>query len=172
MGMAFQGQAVIALVNTALTTVGLVVLGIPNPIALSVIVFFCSFIPVLGVLISSVPIVLVSLQHGSVLLAIEAVIMVTVIHLIEAYILNPRILGSVMKMHPLAILVILFVGEHFFGIWGLLIAVPLFHYMFNHVILKKPIPERGTRVVGDVPARPGPDDSGVQEVPAGAGEVG
>ncbi|MHC4599117.1 MAG: AI-2E family transporter, partial [Planctomycetota bacterium] len=68
MGMAFQGQAVIALVNTALTLVGLVVLGIPNPIALCVIVFFCSFIPVLGVFISSAPIVLVSLQDGGVLL--------------------------------------------------------------------------------------------------------
>jgi predicted PurR-regulated permease PerM len=165
MGMAFQGQAVIALVNTALTLVGLVILGIPNPIALSVIVFVCSFIPVLGVFISSAPIALVALQGGGILLAFESLVMITIIHVIEAYILNPRILGSVMKMHPLMVLVILFAGEHFFGIWGLLIAVPLVHYLFNHVILKQPVPERRLKRTGAIPVVRECDESGVTDAP-------
>ncbi len=154
MGMAFQGQAIIALVNTALTMIGLVLLGIPYPIALGVIVFLCSFVPVLGVFISSAPIVLVCLQECGVLLAFEAVALITLIHLIEAYVLNPRILGSVMHMNPLLILVILFIGEHFFGVWGLLIGVPLCHYLFNHVILKKPFPERRRRKTGEIAILP------------------
>ncbi len=139
MGRAFQGQAIIALCNTALTLVGMEILGIPNAAVLSVIVFICSFIPVLGVFISSVPICLVAIQKGGIMLAIEAAGLITVIHMIEAYFLNPRILGSVMKMHPLLVLVLLFTFEHFFGVWGLLLAVPAFHYIFYQVIMgRKP----------------------------------
>jgi predicted PurR-regulated permease PerM len=167
MGMAFQGQAIIALVNTALTLVGLVLLGVPNPIALGVIVFLCSFIPVLGVFISSAPILLVALQEGGGILAVQAIVLIILIHLIEAYFLNPRILGTVMKMHPLLVLVILFVGEHFFGVWGLLIGVPLSHYLFNHVVLRKPLPERRPRRTQVIPVQSEPDVT----APGNAGEA-
>jgi predicted PurR-regulated permease PerM len=139
MGRAFQGQAIIALCNTALTLVGMEILGIPNAAVLSVIVFVCSFIPVLGVFISSIPICLVAIQKGGIILAIEAAGLITLIHMFEAYLLNPRILGTVMHMHPLLVLVLLFTFEHFFGVWGLLLAVPAFHYLFYQVILgRKP----------------------------------
>jgi hypothetical protein len=81
----------------------------------------------------------VAIQKGGIILAIEAAGLITVIHLIEAYLLNPRIMGSVMHMHPLLVLVLLFIFEHFFGVWGLLLAVPGFHYIFYQVILgRKP----------------------------------
>jgi predicted PurR-regulated permease PerM len=152
MGMAFQGQAIIAVVNTAMTIVGLLILGVPYPVAFGVIVFLCSFIPVLGVFLSSAPISLVALQEGGLLLAGEVVALVILIHIVEAYFLNPRILGSVMHMNPLLVLVILIVGEHFFGVWGLLLGVPLFHYVFNQVVLKKPLPEKPKRPSGEFPA--------------------
>jgi predicted PurR-regulated permease PerM len=51
-------------VNTVLTAIGLVVLGIPHAFVLSGIVFVCSFIPVLGVIISTVPIALSAVRAG------------------------------------------------------------------------------------------------------------
>jgi hypothetical protein len=57
-------------------------------------------------------------------------------------------------------------GEHFFGIWGLLIAVPLSHYLFHHVILKKPVPLRRSRRTGAFPVPGGEDDSGVVDAPS------
>ena len=50
--------------NTVLTLIGLLLLDIPLVAMLSVIVFVCSFIPVLGVFISTMPIVLVALNAG------------------------------------------------------------------------------------------------------------
>jgi len=57
-----EAQAVIAIMNTVLTLIGLAILGVPSLAVLSLIVFLCSFIPVLGVFISTLPVVLVALN--------------------------------------------------------------------------------------------------------------
>ena len=54
-GRAIQAQAMIACVNTVLTLIGILILGLPSMATLALIVFICSFIPVLGVFISTIP---------------------------------------------------------------------------------------------------------------------
>jgi len=137
-GRAFQAQAVIACFNTFLTLLGLVALGIPSVAMLSSIVFVCSFIPVLGVFISTMPIVLVALNAGGLVAAIEVVGLIIVIHLIEAYLLNPLIYGKHLKINPVLVLMILFVGHEAFGLWGMLLGVPVAHY-FIHDVFGVPI---------------------------------
>ena len=141
-GRAFQAQAVIALFNTILTFLLIGILGIDNQLFLCSIVFICSFIPVLGVVLSSVPIALMAVAQdgGSVWLAFVAVVGILVIHLIEAWILNPKILGDMLHLHPVMVLAILAVGEHFFGVWGLLLGVPVIVYILRFVILDEGIP--------------------------------
>lgn len=135
LGRALEAQFFIALCNTALTALGIFFLGLSSKVAfLSVIVFLCSFIPVAGVFISSVPICLLALQSsgfGSMLLAIG---LITLIHLIEAYILNPKIYGSHMRMNPVVVLIILTIGGTLFGVWGLVLGVPVCTYIFGHAI--------------------------------------
>ncbi|HLF66939.1 MAG TPA: AI-2E family transporter, partial [Gammaproteobacteria bacterium] len=142
MGRAFAAQAVIAVCNTILTYTGMLVLDIPLAELMSLFVFFCSFIPVLGVFISSIPISLVALQTHSFILMVKVLSLITVIHLFEAYLLNPRIMGDFLKIHPLLVLMILFVAEHFFGIWGLLLGVPVCVYIFRYGILDLPFPRK------------------------------
>ncbi|HRQ87521.1 MAG TPA: AI-2E family transporter [Bacteroidia bacterium] len=137
-GRTIQAQAMVALVNTLLTLIGLSLLGVPSLTVLSLIVFLCSFIPVLGVFLSTVPIVLVAINSGGVNLAILAVLMVVVIHVIEAYLLNPMIYGKHLKINPVFVLIILFVGHHAFGVWGMLLGVPITHY-FIHDVFGVPI---------------------------------
>lgn len=136
MGRALQAQTLIALCNTILTFLGLTFLGIENEYFLSVIVFLCSFIPVLGVFLSTLPMSIVALQQsgGGFGLVFHVILMVTLLHLIEAYVLNPRIMGIKFKMNPIVVVVILLVGEHFFGVYGLLLGVPLCYYLLYYVI--------------------------------------
>ena len=49
-------------------------------------------------------------------------LMVTCIHFIEAYGLNPAIYSAHLKLHPLMVLTVLVVAEHSLGVWGLLLA--------------------------------------------------
>ena len=141
-GRAFQAQAVIAFFNTVLTFLLIRILGIDNPLFLCVIVFFCSFIPVLGVVLSSIPIALIAIAQpdGGVWLAFLAVVGILLIHLVEAWILNPKILGDMLHLHPVMVLAILAIGEHFFGVWGLLLGVPVIVYILRFVILDEGIP--------------------------------
>jgi predicted PurR-regulated permease PerM len=141
-GRAFRAQALVAIANTILTAAALWMLGIENEAVLCGIVFLCSFIPDFGVILSGVPIVLTALlqSNGSLALALWAVAAIAVIHLVEALVLNPRIVGNLLHLHPVTVLVILAAGSHFFGVWGLLLGVPVTVYIIRVVILNVGIP--------------------------------
>jgi predicted PurR-regulated permease PerM len=136
LGRALEARLVIALVNTALTAIGLSIMEIPNIAFLSAVVFVCSFIPVAGVFISSVPLCLAALTKSGLPLMLWAIVFVTIIHIIEAYILNPRIYGARLRMNPVLVLAILVISNHLFGIWGLVLGVPVVNYLV-HVIRSK-----------------------------------
>src|SRR5690606_40707522 len=76
LGRAIKAQATIAVVNTVLTLIGLLILDIPLIAMLTVIVFVCSFIPVLGGFISTTPLVLFALHAGGPMLSLTAVGMI------------------------------------------------------------------------------------------------
>ena len=139
LGKALEAQLIIAIINSLLTAVGISLLGLGQHLAfLTVIVFFCSFFPVIGVFISSLPICLVALQTSGLQTMLLAIVLITVIHLIEGYILNPRIYGSYMRINSVIILIILTVGGKLFGFWGLILGVPVCTYLFGHAIRYKP----------------------------------
>jgi len=164
-GRTIQAQAMIAIVNTILTLIGLILLGIPSLTVLSMIVFLCSFIPVLGVFISTIPIVLVAINSGGLYAAILVVLMVVVVHAVEAYVLNPMIYGRHLKINPVFVLIILFIGHHAFGVWGMLLGVPVAHY-FIHDVFGVPIwTDRRLRRKG-VPAPGVTDGSGEETEPS------
>jgi len=131
LGKAFRAQAIIAACNTILTAAGLWALGVPNIALLSTIVFLCGFIPILGTFLSAVPILLFGIQVGGLMLAFQLVILIAVVHAFEAYVLNPRITGKVLHVHPILVLVLLLVGERFFGIWGMVVGVPIGYYVIR-----------------------------------------
>lgn len=135
LGQTMQAQFFIACVNTLLTAVGLSVLGMSEQMAfLSVIVFVCSFIPVAGVFISSIPICLIALNNGGTHLLLMSVLMIIFIHLIEGYILNPLIYGARLRINPVIVLIILTIGGKLFHIWGLILGVPICTYIFGYAI--------------------------------------
>jgi len=133
-GTAFQAQMLIALANTLLTALGLWVLGIHPIVLLCTVVFFCGLIPVLGVFISSVPILLVAFNADGPILVFWALCMIVLVHLFEAYVLNPRIISVVFKISPLLILIIVYLGHVFFGLWGMLLGVPVSVFIYRHFI--------------------------------------
>ena len=139
LGQALEAQFIIACFNTIFTAIGISLLGLSSKVAfLSVLVFFCSFIPVIGVFISSVPICLVALQTSGLNTMLFAILLITIVHLIEAYILNPKIYGSHMRINPVIVLIILTISGKLFYIWGLILGVPVYTYIFGTAIRKNP----------------------------------
>ena len=65
--------------------------------------------------------------------------MIIVIHLLEAYVLNPRIVSSVMHINPVMTLIILYIAHGLIGMWGMLLGVPIAVYIYRKI--NKPIEE-------------------------------
>ncbi len=119
-----RGQVTICLVNGALTFVGLLLFGVKFAFLLATIATVLSLIPIFGTIISSVPIVLIGLSQ-SWKTGLAALAWIVGIHALEAYFLNPKIMGSAAKIHPVVIAFALIAGERSFGLVGALFAVPV-----------------------------------------------
>jgi predicted PurR-regulated permease PerM len=119
-----RGQLLICVVNGFLTWLGLWILGVRYAGALALVAGVFSLIPVFGTIASSIPIVLVSVATGGLMAGVYALAWITLIHLLEANVFNPLIMGTSAEMHPVVIVFALLAGEHAFGVWGALLAVP------------------------------------------------
>ena len=133
LGKSFEAQGLIAVVNTILTTAGLIVLSIPGVGFLCFVTLLCSFIPVAGVFISTLPMFIIALSEFGVAKAMAVIAMVILVHLVEAYVLNPQIYSAHLHLHPFMVLVVLYIAEHSYGIPGLLMAVPVAVYLLRTV---------------------------------------
>ncbi len=131
LGKAFRAQAIIATINTILTAIALWFFDVPSIALLSTIVFICGFIPIAGSFLSSIPILLFGAQAGGLPLVLKLVAFIVAIHALEAYVLNPKITGNVLHVHPILVLVLLLIGERFFGIWGMVVGVPIGYYVIS-----------------------------------------
>ncbi|KAJ8599006.1 hypothetical protein CTAYLR_007670 [Chrysophaeum taylorii] len=106
LGTNFEITGLIAIVNTLLTTLGFLVLDISGTRFLGFLVFVCSFVPVVGVFVSTIPACILALvEHGGQRLA-QVVGMVIFVHFVEAYLLYPQIYATKLKVHPLLVLVV------------------------------------------------------------------
>lgn len=119
-----RGQLTICLVNGVLTLVGLLLLDVKFAFLLATVAAVFSLVPIFGSILSTVPIVVVALSSGMTT-ALLAVAWIVGIHALEANILNPKIMGDAAKIHPVVVVLALIVGEHYYGILGALLAVPL-----------------------------------------------
>ncbi|HVR19788.1 MAG TPA: AI-2E family transporter [Polyangiaceae bacterium] len=129
-----RGQLVICLVNGVVSAVGFAFFGLKYWPILAVVAAVMSIIPIFGSILSSIPVVLVGLTQGF-WVALWVLLWIILIHQVEANLLNPKIIGVVAKIHPVLVVFALIIGEHFFGLWGALLAVPalsIAQSVFNH----------------------------------------
>jgi hypothetical protein len=97
---------------------------VPYAVLLGVLAFILEFIPNLGTLVSGAICVLAALTQGWVLALIVLGYFV-IVHVIEGYIVGPRIVGRAVGVHPAVSIVALLAGAELFGLWGALFASPV-----------------------------------------------
>jgi predicted PurR-regulated permease PerM len=120
-----RGQLTIMLVNGVLTLIGLLLLEIPFAFALAALATLLYVVPIFGTVLSSIPIVLLALTSGGSSRGVLALAWILGIHALEAYVLNPKIMGTATRIHPVLIVLALVIGERSFGIVGALLAAPV-----------------------------------------------
>lgn len=135
-GVVIEAQFIIAIVNTVLTVAGLYFMNFPQLLSLALMIFLLSLIPVAGVIISCIPLTLIGYTIGGIKDVIYVLIMIAVIHMIESYFLNPKLMSSKTDLPVFYIFVILMFSEHFFGVWGLIIGIPVFVFLLDLLEVK------------------------------------
>jgi len=130
-GKVIEAQFIIAIVNTVLSVIVLLILGFPQIIGLGIMIFFLGLIPVAGVIISLVPLTIIAFTIGGFLKVIYLIIAIMIIHGIEAYILNPKLMSSKTNLPVFYTFIVLIFSQNFFGVWGLIIGIPVFVFLLD-----------------------------------------
>lgn len=130
-GKVIEVQFLIAITNAILSVIFLWILGFPQLLGLGIMIFFLGLIPVAGVIISLIPLSMIAYSIGGLPKVIAVLIMVVVIHAIEAYILNPKFMSAKTNLPTFFTFIILLLSEHFLGIWGLVIGIPIFIFLLD-----------------------------------------
>ena len=129
-----RGQLLICAVNGVLSAIGFWMFGLKYWPILAIVAGVMSLIPIFGSILSSIPAVMIGLTQDF-FTALWVLLWILGIHQVEANLLNPKIIGVAAKIHPVLVVFALIIGEHFFGLWGALLAVPtlsLCQSLFNH----------------------------------------
>jgi predicted PurR-regulated permease PerM len=140
-GKVIQAQIIIALINAMLSTIFLTILRFPNLIGLFMLIFIFGMIPVAGVIISLFPLTIIAFSIGGPRYVLYVILMIIVLHSLEAYFLNPKLMSYNTKLPVFITFLILLVSEHFFGIWGLIVGIPITTF-FLDILEVKVTPEK------------------------------
>lgn len=130
-GQVMKVQVTISFVNCILSMITLAIMGFPSVLGLGIMIFFLGLIPVAGVIISLIPLCLIGFATGGFKMVVAVIIMIIVIHGVEAYILNPKLMSNRTSLPICFVFIILLVSEHYLHVWGLLIGVPLFIFLMK-----------------------------------------
>ncbi|MDD4635090.1 MAG: AI-2E family transporter [Dehalococcoidales bacterium] len=104
--------------------IGLSILRVPYAPALAFFAGITEMVPTIGPWIGGGLAVLVTLSTAPEK-AILVVLLFIGVQLVENNLLVPRVQGSYMRVHPAAVLLLLVLGAHIAGIWGIIISVPI-----------------------------------------------
>lgn len=126
----FRGQGLIALIVGILYAVGFSIIGLPLGIVLGLLVGVMHLVPYLQT-IALVPAVMLAAiksaeYHESFFWVLMSVLAVfAIMQVIIELVLNPKILGKAMGLHPAIILLSLSIWGSLFGVVGMIIALPM-----------------------------------------------
>ncbi|MEK3890521.1 AI-2E family transporter [Bacillus sp. FSL K6-3431] len=130
-GKVIEAQFIIAIINCVLSVIALMIMGFPQIIGLAIMIFFLGLIPVAGVFISLIPLCLIAYTIGGFIKVVYVLIAIAVIHGIEAYILNPKLMSSKTDLPVFYTFIVLIFSQNFFGVWGLIIGIPVFVFLLD-----------------------------------------
>ncbi|NQU36169.1 MAG: AI-2E family transporter [Actinobacteria bacterium] len=120
-----RGIIIVAASNAIFVCVLLLILGVPLALPLALLVFFGTFIPLIGAPIAMFVSVVVALAARGPVIALIVLIGIFVLGQLEGHILQPLVMSKAVNIHPLAVAVSVASGTLLAGLFGAVIAVPV-----------------------------------------------
>lgn len=118
-------QLLVATIDAVGIGLGAFLLGVPLAIPVAVLVFLGAFVPIVGAVVTGAVAVFLALVYNGPWIALWMLVVVLGVQQIEGHVLQPLLMGSAVKVHPLAVVLVVAGGAMIAGIPGALFAVPL-----------------------------------------------
>ena len=118
-------QLLVATIDATGIALGAFLLGVPLAIPIGVLVFLGAFVPFVGAIVTGALAVFLALVYNGPWIALWMLVVVLGVQQLEGHVLQPLLMGSAVKVHPLAVVLVVAGGAMIAGIPGALFAVPL-----------------------------------------------
>ncbi len=118
-------QLLVATIDAIGIGLGAFLLGVPLAIPVAVLVFLGAFVPIVGAVVTGAIAVFLALVYNGPWIALWMLVVVLGVQQLEGHVLQPLLMGSAVKVHPLAVVLVVAGGAMIAGIPGALFAVPL-----------------------------------------------
>ena len=119
-----RGTTAVAAIHALVIGFALWLLGVPLLVPLVILVFLAAYIPLIGILVVGALAILVTLATRGWPAAVILLVVFLAENQLESHLLQPLVVGRVVRLHPLAIIVVLAVGGIVAGVPGAIVAVP------------------------------------------------
>lgn len=142
----FRGQVLVAICDGVLYAVGFSLIGLPYAVLLGAVATVLTLIPFIGAAITFVSALILALAaYGDWLHPLLALGVYAVVQMLEGFVIQPKIMGDRVGLHPLTIIIALMIGTTLLGgILGAILAIPLTAalrvVMFRYVWTGRPAP--------------------------------
>ena len=120
-----RGQITVAVIVAIMFIIFFKIIGLRYAVALGVTAGILNLVPYLGSFLAMIPALVLGLIAGPVML-LKVIIVFIVEQTIEGRFVSPLILGSQLNIHPITILFVLLTSGSMFGIWGVLLGIPIY----------------------------------------------
>jgi len=124
LGGFIRGQLIVAGIVGILTTISLLILKVDFAVLVGMIAGIADIIPYFGPIVGIIP-ALVFASLGGLNKIIWVVVIFIIIQQVESAIISPKIISDKVGIHPIVVILSLIIAGKFFGLFGLLIAVPI-----------------------------------------------
>lgn len=124
-----RGRMLMAIFVGLLTMAYLLVLRVDFAIIIGLITCVADIIPYIGPFLGCAPAVLFAFMDSP-MKALWVLILFVIVQWVENNILAPKLIGDSTGLNPLVILISIIIGGGIFGVWGMVISVPLTSIIF------------------------------------------
>jgi len=153
----FRGQVLVAFCVGVCLAIGFSIIGLPYAILIGLAAGLLGIIPYFGVIAATIPVLLLSLAYGDQMLVqgagapVLALMICASVLFLEKTLIQPKIIGERVGMHPVAVIISVLMGATLVGgvIGGLLaipVAMALRTVLFRYVWVRQQMPEKATQM--------------------------
>jgi len=121
-----RGQVIDASIMSVLISVGLTIADVDFAVIIGIVSGFANIIPYFGAFIAFVLAMIVTLLSGETIKAVYAAIIIIVLQQLDGIVIGPKVVGENVKLSPVMVIIALAVAGELFGLWGMILAVPVF----------------------------------------------